>query len=470
MSASIEHIAGPDVSRAAVLDSLRAALDASGLLWAWQGPQGAVDTWLGDSGPSDLDVWIADESASLDADLDALPAARVADSRDVRRLRHTSRAVETAQGLAVLDVTMGDLRVGPVLLLPAGQVTVVDGQHGPRLAGVAAVADLLVRPVLRGRLPKTDRLAEARSCWETTTAEERSAFVASLRNELGDRVTAGIVSALDTGTAPEWLPGAARKVLLRRTVSPAGLGAAWKQRRSVIPAGRSAGPLGLRTSGVVVVLVGTDGSGKSTVGRQLGERLSELGFDVDEAYFGMARGNLPGVGLARKLLGVASAGDTAEPVVIVEEPDVEFDSEPDLSHASIRKAAAWFYAVEYGWRYARMVAPKRRKRRVVICDRYVYDLRESPWPGSPAARFAQKIVPAPDVLVLPDAPDELIHARKPERAAADQARQQQAFRDLLLERPAKVTELVVDTSGASPDSVRELVSVVVAAAHTPRRL
>jgi hypothetical protein len=81
----------------------------------------------------------------------------------------------------------------------------------------------------------------------------------------------------------------------------------------------------------------------------------------------------------------------------------------------------------------------------------------------------EAVVPAPDVLVLPDAPVELIHARKPERSFADQAAQQNRFRALVASRPARVAEVLVDTSGADDDGVADVVAAVVTAAHAPRR-
>ena len=105
----------------------------------------------------------------------------------------------------------------------------------------------------------------------------------------------------------------------------------------------------------------------------------------------------------------------------------------------------------------------------MICDRYVYDLRESPWPGSFASKLVEAVVPAPDVLVLPDAPVELIHARKPERTFAEQSAQQERFRALLSTQPARVAEVCVDTSGEDPDGVADVVAAVVTAAHRPRR-
>jgi hypothetical protein len=87
-------------------------LEGAGVPWAWQGPREAVPAWLADDGPGDLDIWCAaDEDAveELVRQVDGWPAARVADARDPRRLRHVSWAVETAAGLAVLDLTLGDL-------------------------------------------------------------------------------------------------------------------------------------------------------------------------------------------------------------------------------------------------------------------------------------------------------------------------------------------------------------------------
>ena len=143
---------------------------------------------------------------------------------------------------------------------------------------------------------------------------------------------------------------------------------------------------------------------------------------------GMARGNLPGVGLARKLLGVAPAGDAAPKTSASPKPE---STDPAKDHAMVRRAAAWYYAAEYVYRYWRDIRPGMRHGGVVIADRYVYDLRESPWPGSRASRVAEALMPKPDVLVLPDAPDRLIHARKPERPAHEQAEQQGRFRALV---------------------------------------
>ncbi|MET8149508.1 thymidylate kinase [Actinoplanes sp. NPDC049668] len=463
-----QHVAR--ISRPALLAAVAAALDAGGRPWAWQGEAGAAERWAADTGPKDLDVWYAAPPADGDP-VDALArgydGARVAQAHDPRRLRHVSLSIETTTGPAVVDVTYGHLCVGPVLLVPVSQVTVDPAAH--RLTGVAAVADLLVRPVLRGRVPHRHRLDEARAAWAASGPGHREDFARRLAAQLGPRVAAELIAVAAGAPPAADLTRRARLRLAARSLAPTVVASTWAQRRTVVPALWTAGPLGLRARGVVVALVGTDGSGKSTVADGLRERLHGYGLTTSAAYFGMARGNLPGVALARRVLQVGSTAPTPDDAAPPRVPATAAAPVPP-DHAGLRRAAAWFYAGEYLWRYLRSVAPAVARRRVVIADRWVYDLRESPWPGSRAARFAERVVPAPDVLVLPDAPAELIHARKPERSLTEQAGQQQRFRGLLAEHPARHAEVVVDTSGAVADPLARLVAEVVQAAHgTPRR-
>ncbi|KUL27695.1 nucleoside/nucleotide kinase family protein [Actinoplanes awajinensis] len=458
-----EKLLLPSPSRAEVRDTVAAVLAESGLPWAWQGATGAPDRWVADTGPADLDVWCA-ASGPIAALARRHTCAVIAEAADPRRLRHTSVAVQTGGGLAVVDLTYGDLRVGPILLVPAAEVTADPVTH--RLTGAAAVADLLVRPVLRGRIPAPERLAEAVAAWAAAGREARSGLARRLTGQLGAGVAADLLRAAGGARAAAGLPRRARWRLAARSLAPGVVGATWAQRRGVLPAGPAAGPLGLRVRGVVVALVGTDGAGKSTVAAALDESLRRSGFVTASAYFGMARGNLPGVAFARRVLGVGSTAPT--PGTTGRGAGGPEADEPPADHVWLRRAAAWFYAGEYSWRYLRTVTPALARRRVVIADRWVFDLRESPWPGSRAARLVEFLVPAPDLLVLPDAPAEVIHRRKPERSLAGQRAQQDRFRRLLAERPARCAELLVDTTGSPGDAVAPLVAAVVQAAHTSR--
>ncbi len=458
-------------TRGDILDALDAELAAiaqtPGIRAAWQGATGAKNAWRTATGPADLDIWCDDAGfAVLDATLSRFHAARIQQADRPGRLRHVSYAIETLQGLAVVDLTRGDLMVGPVLLVPAGHVRTVgvaarDG--GPQLAGVAGAADRFVRPLLRGRIVDGERLDQARAEWSRAERGARAAFLSSLRTQLGRGLARAIEQVLDGDAAPSTLARDARRALAKRSLRPSSLRATWASRHTVLPAGSRAGVLGLRTTGCLVVLVGTDGSGKSTVAREIDDRLTSAGLRTSTAYLGMARGNLPGVGLARRLLGVAPAGDSAP----AKATPADATAGGSLEHATVRRIAAWYYAAEYLLRWWRDIRPGMRNGGVVIADRYVYDLRESPWPGSMASRVAEFLMPRPDVLVLPDAPDRIIHARKPERTAAEQAAQQDRFRELVRSAPARTESLTVDTSGLSfdLDPVAPVVSAVVASVH-----
>lgn len=451
-----------------VLDvELAAIAQTPGIRAAWQGALGAKDAWRTATGPADLDIWCDDAGfAVLDAVLSRFEAARIQQADRPGRLRHVSYAIETLQGLAVIDLTRGDLMVGPVLLVPGAHIRTIGAdasQGGPQLADVAGAADRLVRPLLRGRLVEGARLDQARADWSTAHAGARAAFLSNLRAQLGRTVTDGIERFLDGDDADPTLVRAARRALARASVRPGAVASTWANRRTIMPAGSRAGVLGLKTTGCLVVLVGTDGSGKSTVASEIDSRLSSAGLRTSTAYLGMARGNLPGVSLARRLLGVAPAGDTAS--TTSPRPTTANDS---LEHGTVRRIAAWYYAGEYLLRWWRDIRPGLKNGGVVIADRYVYDLRESPWPGSAASRFAEFLMPRPDVLVLPDAPDRIIHARKPERTAAEQAAQQDRFRELVRSAPAGTASLTVDTSGLPSrglDPVAPVVSAVVTSMH-----
>ena len=459
------HPAEP--SRRAVLAALAAEVQAiahdAGRKAAWQGADGAPEAWIDAPPATDLDIWCNEAGhADLHAVLQGMGAATVQRADAPGRLRHQSYAVETRDGLAVVDLTIGDLMVGPVLLVPAAQVQTVGGSAsagGGRLLGVAGAADLFVRPLMRGRTVQGPRLDQARAEWNRSGGLERAEFIDRMRAQLGRRAAKGIAATLGGEPAPPDLIRHARIALARASLRPRSIASTWRSRRTILPARGAAGVLGLRTHGSLVVLVGTDGSGKSTVARQLDARLAALGIATTNVYMGMARGNLPGVALARRLLGVATVAEAGAA-----------ESMPDdaSGHPMIRRIAAWYYAVEYGYRWWRDIRPGMRRGRVVICDRYVYDLRESPSPNSSAPRLVEFLMPRPDVLILPDAPDGLIHARKPERPAHEQAAQQARFRALLLQGPARTASLIVDTSGPDPvgtDTIAPVVASVVASMH-----
>ncbi|HKH16901.1 MAG TPA: hypothetical protein VKA57_05195 [Solirubrobacteraceae bacterium] len=123
------------------------------------------------------------------------------------------------------------------------------------------------------------------------------------------------------------------------------------------------------------------------------------------------------------------------------------------------------------WR--RYGAGRRRVARgwLVIFDRYPYDALLTP--ASPTRRLDRlrrrllgRCLPAPDLVVILDAPGSVLAARKDERTVAELERQRQAYRALAKLLPAPVA--VVD-AGRSRDEVRRDLTDVVWRAYVHRR-
>ena len=176
----------------------------------------------------------------------------------------------------------------------------------------------------------------------------------------------------------------------------------------------------LRPLAPSVALLGTDGSGKSTVAERLRHRLP---VDVSVLYMGTygeatARGlpPIPGVRLLTR-----------------------------LSRLAARSALGRWH---------------RARRRVVVYDRHPIETDNAAEGGTATDRLRRgvlrRIVPRPDVVIWLDAPPDVVMARKPEHDLARIERDREAFRALALAHHA----VVVDAS-APLDQVVEEVSAAV---------
>jgi thymidylate kinase len=485
-------IAERELSRARVVERLARSL--ADHHWALQGPTTAASKWVADGGLSDLDLWVADESVgAMDELLIALGGVAVCSTTDPRRLRHRQYWMPTtfddgANGPrlgSIVDVTVGDLRVGPVLLVPEYLVTVrfemvrCDREvqwRLPVLSGVARVADLSLRPLLRGRVVDGARRRDAALELAALPAAQRAYLRGVVGHVVGDRRVDDVWRWLtDPAANVEMVNGlrAARRRMVSSTLAPRNVLSTLRQWATIVPSRRK-GPAGLRHSGVVVAMVGTDGSGKSTTAERLASELRRAGFTVTNAYFGMARGNLPGLALLRRLAGGGDTSARPQPsATVVESRDASVTAvRPSLVH----RAAAWVYVLDYLWRSVRLVRPAVRRGHVVICDRWVTDLRRHPAPGSSAARVAQWLVGAPDVFMLADAPVEEMVARKGERSVAESRAEQEGLRTAGHELDGRRARgggtcsfVTFDTSSTNRATrgtrLLESVRLVVAAAH-----
>jgi len=168
-------------------------------------------------------------------------------------------------------------------------------------------------------------------------------------------------------------------------------------------------------TGLMVALLGADGAGKSTV-------LARVEQDLAPAYRRTKRYHL------RPHFGLDSADGP---------PVVAPHSKPARSWlASIAKLGMWW--TDYTSGYFIDVLPRVIHSTLVLFDRYYYDLtvdtRRYRYGGSRRlAELVGRIIPRPHLIILLEAPAEVLQARKQEVPLEETIRQQTAYRRLVSE-------------------------------------
>ena len=135
--------------------------------------------------------------------------------------------------------------------------------------------------------------------------------------------------------------------------------------------------------------------------------------------------------------------------------------------ASIAKV--FYFVADYSLGYLFLIAPALRLTRLIIFDRYIYDLlvdSKRARYGGPAwlLRLAARVVPRPDLVVLLDAPAEVLWSRKQEVPFDEVVRQRTAYLQLAGTLPSTT---VVNAAQPLPDVIHDVIEVLIA--HFSRR-
>jgi len=185
----------------------------------------------------------------------------------------------------------------------------------------------------------------------------------------------------------------------------------------------------MRRRGLTVALIGCDGAGKTTVARAL-ERVGDL--PVRYLYMGVSPGSsnrlLPTTRLAHALKRSAASGNGRR-------PHAPRDTRPPPLRAG-RSALRLANRVAEEW-YRQLIAMVHvRRGRIVVFDRHFtidYHAADVEAAGRPLHRrihgfLLTRLYPLPDLVILLDAPPEVLFARKGEGTISSLSRRRGEYR------------------------------------------
>jgi thymidylate kinase len=233
-----------------------------------------------------------------------------------------------------------------------------------------------------------------------------------------------------------------RAEMMRRTGESLGQRIFSIPKRAMHFLGRIAQP-----TGAWIAFMGPDGSGKSAVIAAVKQQFASAFGGVQS--FHMRPRALPG---------------GAAPGTAVTDPHGQA---PRGLIASVAKM--FFLAADYILGYAFQIAPALCRTRLILFDRYFYDLlvdSKRVRYGGPAwlLRLVARVIPRPDLVILLDAPAETLWSRKKEVPFDEVVRQRSAYLELAHRLPSTV---VVNAAQPVSDVIHAVSCAVIA--HLSRR-
>lgn len=227
--------------------------------------------------------------------------------------------------------------------------------------------------------------------------------------------------------------------------------------------------------GLMVALLGVDGAGKSTVMAQLERDLAPAFWSV-KRYHGRALESplrwTKRVRRQRQLRKRELEEAAANPHVVPVSRDPHAKPSKGLAFSLVKLGLWWTDYTFLG--YLKDVYPRLRRSGLVLFDRYYQDLLVDPRRhryGGPLwlAQFVGRFFPRPDLVILLDAPPEVLHSRKQEVPLEETTRQRKIYLEMVRDLS---NGYVVDASKPAHEAAAKAEKIILdyMAARTARRL
>jgi thymidylate kinase len=245
----------------------------------------------------------------------------------------------------------------------------------------------------------------------------RDGFVEAAAAVVGPALARALAAGLIEDGDPNWLVPLRRRLLLARALrEPAApLRLLGTRAGAVLDRVRAF----LRPPGRLVILVGPDGSGKTTLSEETSRRFAPTRISASAVYLGAQKPLLPTRRLSQRLRRQRRGASAARPI-------------KDVNRRLRLRGLVHIMADKWA-RYLVYVRPRLVRGEVVVLDRYFYDLRTfhhpfvlRPWVDA----LLMRLIPEPAVAFCLRADPAVIAIRKNELTVAETARQLERFRGI----------------------------------------
>ena len=202
-----------------------------------------------------------------------------------------------------------------------------------------------------------------------------------------------------------------------------------------------------------VALLGVDGSGKSSVLQELEKLFSPPLFAGVQVIY-----KHPGLFYGRLLYPSRHSSNSGDERTVID----HYAKPPHGMVQSIAKLG--FLALDWLVGYWSQIVIQRAKGYLVLFDRHYFldvsvDPLRSRYGGPPwLARLIGQLLPGPDLIILLDAPIEVLQNRKQEVSSEEAVRQQLAYLELVQELP---NSYVIDVSKPLEQVVHEAQQIIL---------